>query len=254
LTEAGLAVEDTALLCQELTRTPDWQEVRRRALRENLLGKGSQARTLKLLRAVKRRVLDAQPPLAHPLPLAQFLSSRFSEAARAQLLFVLAATEDAALAQGYQRFIVPALTGTSRRAPTRQELIDFLDRQAETRPEVAAWSAATRRRWTEGFRLVLREAGLLAGKPGRESLNPLTPREEAVCFVCHALADAGVSGWPILRQPTLRYLLPTDAAAVRAARSLQDRDWWTFAQSGGFVEFTRRQPSLEDWLRHALAP
>jgi hypothetical protein len=253
LTEAGLAVEDTVALCREYARTADWEGVRNLALRENLLGKGSQARTLKLLRAVQRRVMEARPPLAHPLPLARFLAAGCSDAAKAQLLFVLAASEDAALAEGYQRVIVPALTGASRRAPATKELIEFLDRQAETRPEVAAWGAPTRRRWAEGFRLVLREVGLLTGKPGQEALNPLVPREEALCFLCHAVAEAGISGWPILRQQPLRYLLLTDVDAARAARALQDRGWWTFAQSGDFVEFTRKHPSLEDWLRDALA-
>src|SRR5947209_1456894 len=90
LTEAGLAVDDTAALCQEYAQTTDWREVRRRALQENLLGKGSQARIAKLLRAMQRRILQASPPLNRPLPLARFLSSGFSHAAKAQLLFVLA--------------------------------------------------------------------------------------------------------------------------------------------------------------------
>jgi hypothetical protein len=98
LTEAGLAVEDTALLSQEYSRTADWPAVRQRALQENLLAKGSQARTLKLLRAVQRRVVEAQSPLDRPLLLARFLASRLSEAARAQLLFVLAAAEDVVFA------------------------------------------------------------------------------------------------------------------------------------------------------------
>jgi len=254
LTEAGLAVEDTALLCREYAKTTDWPTVRRQALQENLLGKGSQARTQKLLRTVQKRVIEAQPPLSHPLALARFLASRFSDAAKAQLLFVLAVAEDVALAEGFRRVVIPVLTSASRRAPTTDDLVDFLARQAETRPEVAAWGVPTRRRWAEGFRLVLRELGILTGKPGQETLIPLTPRDEAVCFLCHAVADAGISGWPILREPSLRCLLLTDSDAVRAARSLQDRGWWNFAQSGDLVEFTRKLPSLEDCVRDALAP
>jgi hypothetical protein len=254
LTEAGLAVEDSAALCAEYTRTFDWSEVRRRALEENLLDKGSEARITKLLRAVERRVLHALPPLSSPRPLAGFLGSpRVADTAKAQLLFVLTAREDAALAEGYWRLIVPALTGFSRRAPAKAEIVGFLKEVAQVRPEVARWTDQTRLRWAEGFRLVMREAGFLTTGPGnQEALQPPVPRPETVCLLCHAVADAGVSGWPILRHEVLRLLLLADADAVRGARTLQDRGWWNFAQNDALVEFRRNHASLEQWLDHVL--
>jgi hypothetical protein len=56
----------------------------------------------------------------------------------------------------------------------------------------------------------------------------------------------------VLRHDILTLLLPTDADAVRAARTLHDRGWWTFTQSDAFIEFRRNHASLPEWLDHAL--
>lgn len=252
LTEVGLAVEDSSTLCLEYTRTKDWAEVRRRALQDNLLGKGSQARIEKLLRAVERRVLSAAPPLACPFSLARFLAADLPTAARSQLLFVLTVAEDIALAAAYNKLVVPALNGGARRVPTQADILGFLEEAAHSRPEVASWTVPTRKRWAQGFRLVLREAGLRATGIGQEMLQPPVVRAETVSFLCHALADAGFSGWTILRHEVLRPLLSSNSDSVRAARALQDRGWWSFTQNDALVEFRRQHASLEEWLDHAL--
>src|SRR5262245_45689016 len=73
LTECGLAIADTVQLCSEYAKIRSWDEVRRFALRDNVLGKGSEARITKLVRAVERRVINARPPLSRPELLARFL-------------------------------------------------------------------------------------------------------------------------------------------------------------------------------------
>src|SRR5262249_356582 len=153
-TEVGLALDDSVVLCEEYQRTRDWTEVRRRALKENLLAKGSQARIEKLLRAVERRVLQAAPPLNCPDSLARFLSADIPSAGKAQLLFVLTAADDVALATAYNELVVRGLSGVARSAPGNPEVFRFLEEVARTRPEVARWKPQTRTRWAEGFRLV----------------------------------------------------------------------------------------------------
>ena len=198
-------------------------------------------------------MIEAPPPLACPRLLAQFIASNVSDAAKAQLLFVLAAVEDVALAAAYQKLVVPSVAGVSRRVPAKADIVAFLEDVAQTRTEVAKWTKQTRLRWAEGFRLVLREVGIITGtSAGREALSPPVVRDEPICLLCHALADIGVSGWPILRHELTKLLLVTDADAIRAARALQDRGWWTYAQSGEFVEFRRNHGSLEEWMNHGL--
>jgi Putative inner membrane protein (DUF1819) len=241
------------VLCSEFVPTNDWKEVRRKARRENLLGKGSQARTDKLLRAVERRVIRAEPPLPCPRVLARYLAANVSDAAKVQLLFVLAAWEDTALREAYRRLVVPPLTGASRRVPGKPQILEFLEEEGRARPEVAKWTSQTRLRWAEGFRLVLREGGLIAGRTGdQEALQQPVPREETICLLCHGVADSGVSGWGILRHEVLKVLLVSDADAVRAARALHNRGWWTFSQSDAFIEFRRNNPSAQDWVDHVL--
>jgi hypothetical protein len=218
-----------------------------------LLAKGSQARIEKLLRAVERRVLHGAPPLDCPALLARFLAAEVPTAAKAQLFFVLTVAEDTALATAYRELVSPSLNGAARRAPAKPEILHFLEVAARTRPEVARWTVPTRTRWAEGFRLVLREAGLLTtGFGNQEVLQPPVPRPETVSFLCHAVADAGISGWSILRHEVLQTLLLTDAGAIRAARTLRDYGWWDFTQSDTLVEFRRNHTSLEEWLDHVL--
>jgi hypothetical protein len=167
---------------------------------------------------------------------------------------VLAVREDPALADAYQRLVVPALLAGLRRPPSRDAILSHLESASQAHSEVAKWSAHTRVRWSQGFRLVLREAGMIASQGSKqETLNPPVPREQTISFLCHAVAQGTQSsGWAILRHEVLRVLLLADADAVRAARDLRDRGWWTFAQSSDIVEFRPNYGTLEDWMNHVL--
>jgi hypothetical protein len=89
-------------------------------------------------------------------------------------------------------------------------------------------------------------------KSGSLEIRPPVVRDEVVAFLAHAIADRGVSGWPILRHETIMYLLFTENDALRAARALNDRGWWSFAQSGRIMEFRPVHASLEECLDHGL--
>jgi Putative inner membrane protein (DUF1819) len=251
-----LAVEDSILLCAEYSATGDWAEVKFKALQENLLGKGSRSRISKLVRAVERRFLHAPRPFDRPAAIARFLAaeSRVPAAAKAQLILTLTVSDDIALGDAFRSLVIPRVSGKGSRALHEDEIPRFLSHAAENRPEVARWSEQTRARWAQGFRLVLREAGFVAptDKSASLEIRPLVLRDEAIAFLAHAIADGGVSGWPILQHETMHNLLFTESDALRAARALGDRGWWTYAQSDRIVEFRRNHASLEDWLDHGL--
>jgi hypothetical protein len=256
LTESGLALEDSAVLCAEYIATRDWGEVKSTALRENSLGKGSRSRISKLLRAVERRIFDAAPPLHRPLAIARFLAaeSKVTAAAKVQLLLVLTVSEDRAFGDAFHALVIPAAIGTAAKVLDSEAIPCFLSNAAKDRPEVARWSEQTRARWAQGFRLVLREAGFVGStdKSTSVEIRSLVVRDEVVAFLAHMIADGGVSGWSILRHETIANLLPTESDALRAARALNDRGWWSFAQSGSIIELRRNHASLEEWLGHGL--
>ena len=164
LTETGLAVEDSIVLSAEYCSTRNWLDVKSRALKENLLGKGSRSRITKLLGAFERRILSAAPPLNIPSAVARFLvaESKVPPAAKVQLLFVLAVNDDTALADAYRALVIPAMIGASSRVVRQDDVLGFLRRTADVRTEVARWTEQTQARWVQGFRLVLREAGFVA--------------------------------------------------------------------------------------------
>ena len=256
LTESGLAVEDSIVLCAEFRSTRDWEDVKSKALKENLLGKGSRSRISKLLRAVERRIFQAPSPLDHPLAVTRFLAAerKVPAVAKAQLLFVLAVNDDIALRDAFCRLIVAGANGSVSKSLAQDEIRRFLSDAAELRPEVEQWTEQTRARWSQGLRLVLREAGFVTptDKSACLEIRPPVVRDEVVAFLAHAIADRGVSGWPILRHDTMKYLLFTETDALRAARALNDRGWWSYAQSDRIMEFRRNHASLEEWLDHGL--
>ncbi len=256
LTESGLAVDDSIVLCAEYRSNTDWEAVKSKALKENLLGKGSRSRISKLLRAVERRIIHAPPPLDHPGAITRFLAAerRVPAVAKAQLLFVLASNDDIALRDAVCRLIAAGATGSVSRSFVHDEIGRFLSDAAELKPEVAQWTEQTRARWSQGLRLVLREAGFVTStdKSAPLEIRPPVVRNEVVSFLAHALADRGVSGWPILRHEIMKYLLFSESDALRAARALNDRGWWSYAQSDRIIEFRRNNASLEEWLDNGL--
>ena len=219
LTESGLAVEDTIALCAAYSATKDWDEVRSKALKENILGKGSRSRILKLIRAVERRIVHAAPPLDHPIAISRFLAAdaKVPTTAKTQLLFVLAVLEDIALGEAFRTLVLPGVAGTGSRLLSADDIRLFLSRAAETRSEVARWTEETRSRWAQGLRLVLREAGFVgsADQNGTIDLRPPVVRDEVVALLGHAMADRGLSGWPALRHDPLNILLFTESDALR---------------------------------------
>jgi hypothetical protein len=256
LTESGLAAEDSVVLCAEYYSTRDWEQVKSKAQKENLLGKGSRSRISKLLRAVERRILEAPPPLDRPVSVARFLAAERNvpAGAKAQLFLVLAVNDDIALADAYRALVIPAASKNASRLLHSDEISRFLKHAAETRPEIAQWTEQTQARWAQGFRLVMREAGLVAStnKSAVLEIRPPVVRDEVIAFLAHAIADSGVSGWPILRHEVMADLLFTENDALRAARALNDRGWWSYAQSDRIIEFRRNHASLEEWLDHGL--
>ena len=198
----------------------------------------------------------AAPPLDHPIAISRFLAAdaKVPTAAKTQLLFVLAVLEDLALGDAFRTLVLPGLAGTRSRLLSVDDISCFLNRAAETRSEVARWTEQTRSRWGQGLRLVLREAGFVGSddKNGTIDLRPPVVRDEVIALLCHAVEDRGLSGWPILRHAPLNILLPNESDALRAARALNSRGWWSFAQSGHIMEFLRNHASLEEWLDHGL--
>jgi len=130
LTETGLAVEDTITLCGAYSATKDWDEVRSKALKENLLGKGSRSRIFKLIRAVERRIVHAAPPLDHPIAISRFLAAdaKVPTTAKTQLLFVLAVLEDLALGETFRTLVFPGVAGTGSRLLSADDIRNFLTR------------------------------------------------------------------------------------------------------------------------------
>ena len=116
------------------------------------------------------------------------------------------------------------------------------------------WTEQTRARWSQGFRLVLREAGFIAStdKAAPAEIRPPVVRDEVVAFLAHAIADGGASGSPILMHDAIKNLLFTQSDTFRAARALNDRGWWSYAQSDRIMEFRRTHASLEEWLDYGL--
>jgi hypothetical protein len=104
LTESGLAVEDSIVLCAEYRLNSDWKVVKSKAMKDNLLGKGSRSRISKLLRAVERRIFEAPSPLDRPIYVTRFLAAEKNvpTAAKSQLLLVLAVNDDLALADAHE--------------------------------------------------------------------------------------------------------------------------------------------------------
>jgi len=256
LTESGLAVEDSIVLCAEYCSTRDWDAVKSKALKENLLSKGSRSRIFKLLRSVERRIFQAPPPLNRPISAARFLAAetKVPMAAKSQLLLVLAINDDIALADAFRALVIPAAVSSGSRLLHHDEIRRFLRQASESRPELGRWTEQTQARWSQGFRLVLREAGLVAAteKSASIEIRPPVVRDEAIAFLAQAVAESGVSGWPIVRHKVMKDLLFAENNALRAARALSDRGWWSFAQSGRIMEFRPNYASLEEWLDHGL--
>ena len=157
-----------------------------------------------------------------------------SEPERGLTAYVLLALHDRLVADLGTCWLFPLL----RRAPAELRVADvlgFLDRAAENRAEVAAWSDQTRKSVAQKYAASVRDFGLAKGTIRKVTIRPAL-YGAPVRLLVRALRLAGVRPLDLVRSPTFRLLAIDNHEVIDALGELNRLGAVRFRMQGDVIE------------------
>ncbi|RKY59328.1 MAG: hypothetical protein DRP94_03905 [Candidatus Latescibacterota bacterium] len=250
LQRGGIGLDETVRLLKAYGQHGSWEEVRRLALRENILGKTSDHTVEDILRAFKRRFLcDLGLP---PVELvSQMVGTDLPEAARRQVLFPYFLVSDPLVKRCYCDLVLERLT-SNRATLTGAEVVRHLETLSLDHPELTRWASYLRRRWARGFLTLLRRFGLMEPHPGN-TLRRFFILPEPFAFFWLWFWERGSSFWDAWGQELWRLLQADERRRDELLAEGQVRGWWTYQRSRDIVHFQPKFDDLKGWIRNGLA-
>ena len=200
---------------------------------DNCIARRSVAARRKIWKELKARyILDTEHRLFAAF-LQEWRRCR-SEPERGLTAYMLLALHDRLVADLGVGWLCPLL----RRAPAELRVADvlgFVERAAENRPEVAAWSDHTRTAVAQKYAASVRDFGLARGTLRKVTVRPAL-HAAPVRLLVRALRLAGVGPLDLVRAPIFRLLALEGYEVVDALGELNGRDALRFRMQGDVVE------------------
>jgi hypothetical protein len=182
----GAVYEESMMLLGEYARSGNWKVVKDKALRENLLKKGSSVWIENIFRAVKRRLFADNGPLPSGEEVSKFVLCNIPKSSKIQTLYQYVCHSDPLVERVITGLVGPILTryGTSRL--TKQMYFEFLEGEAKDHPELRSWSSVVYTTWQRKFFAFLRHTEIMERAPNIEIREPIV-RVEPFTFFLYGL-------------------------------------------------------------------
>jgi Putative inner membrane protein (DUF1819) len=244
LQNVGLVLDETETLLAAFVEAQDWQEVRRRALDDNLLGKRSTTTVRHILKVIRRRYLEPPSWLPTPDLVGRFFSRPpVSARAKTQVAFLYVLAEDRLVREAIQTLVLDPLPAHLH----LEEALGFLRGLEREHATVAGWQPYLRRRWSSGLLTLLREVGFLDSSPSSPVRKPIVQPSAFALIACWLVAHTPTRRAG-LDHDAFRYWALDDSERSALLRAGNERGWWTYAAAGGLLEFTPAFGSLEELI------
>ena len=246
----GPLYDETILLLCEFNTRGNWEQVEQTAYTDNLLKKRSKRWINSILGYVRKRYLDPHPPLPLGKDLAKFIAAPVPRRAKIQVLYQYICESDPLIDRLILGLIAPSIRKYGAFLLTKAALSAFLDKEANTHPEIEKWTAITKEKWQGDFYSFLRHTGIMQKAP-RVEVRKLPVSVEAFAFFVYGLVDSGFSPTDLFGSPVFsRYFMSKIEIEGKLAEC-QVRGWLQYRSAGGISELKLEYATLRDWI-HAL--
>jgi len=247
----GAIYEESMIVLGEYARVKDWEILKDKILRENLLKKGSSAWIDNILRIVKLRFSVDSGSLPSSKHVSKLILCDVPKFSKIQVLYQYVCHSDPLVDRVITGLVEPILVRYATSKLTKRMYFEFLDREAESHPELKSWSPTVYTTWQRKFFAFLRHSGIMEKAPNVEIRKPVI-RVEPFTFFLYGLIDKGSSGLEVINSPLWRRYFMNEEDVEHALSLAQERSWIEFRRLGSIVELTTNFCSLEEWLDGAL--
>jgi len=247
----GAIYEETIMLLKQFAHEENWNVVRERVFRENLLKKSSSAWIKDILRAVKHRFFVDKGLLPSGKQVSRFVSSSVSKSSKIQVLYQYICDSDPLVDRLIIGLVGPPLLKYGTSKLSKEMFYGFLKEEAENHHELRLWSPSVSGKWQRSFFAFLRSSGIMDKAPSLRIRKPVIRIEPFVFFV-YGLLDKNFSGLEVVKSSLWRRYFMSEDDIEYALSSAQERGWLQYRRMGSIMELTPSYRSLEDWLNGAL--
>lgn len=251
LQRVGAVYEESLILLSMYARDGDWRVVTEKAIRENLLKKGSSRWTENILRAVKHRFFADRSPLPSGRQISKFVENELPKSSKIQVLYQYICHSDLLVDRAITGLVGPLLMQYGVARLTKQMYLTFMDEEAKGHPELRSWSSMVYTTWHRKFFAFLRHSGIMEKAPSVEIRKPVVRVEPFTLFL-YGLIDNGLSGLKAVNNPLWKRYFMNEDDVEQSLSAAQERGWVEYRRLGSIVELTTRFRSLEEWLDGAL--
>jgi hypothetical protein len=244
LQRVGSLVNESLIVLTEYAKFKDWKKTTETIISKNLLAKRS-SQTLKgILKAIEKRFLTNYAYLPSCDVLAKAIEKNMSKTIKVQLLYPYICESDFLIKKLLLNLVVEKIHYSA--VLSKNDVLEFLENEAENHPELKKWSDYLKRRWTRGFLAFLRDFGIMEKAPSNRLLKPLV-RVESFTFFMLGLLEKKLSPNEIFHNEIWKLYFIRTNELENLLIDAQAQGWVNYSKAGDIIEIKSKY-QLERWL------
>ncbi len=227
----GALIDEAFAVFSAMHTGMDIAEVREQALSGKLLRQRSGENRRRIWELVQKRYL--QPHIVWLREAICSASDQGSEStAFRSLLYLLYALRDRLTFD----FVTESLwvAAQPERVVSRNDVLDFLDHEADGQPQTKRWTEGTRTKLAGSILTALRDFGVLSGRQKKVLAIPVLPTRTAEVIV-RILIGEGVRGRAVIESPLWRLFFLSESDVVAILGKLAREHVIRFEKAGSIV-------------------
>jgi hypothetical protein len=245
LQRVGSLINESFIVLTEYDRVKDWQQVKEKVISQNLLNKQSSRTIQGILAAIHKRFFRDHKFLPSAELLAKAITKDIPRNAKIQLLYPYICESDHLIKNIISNFVANKIS-QSQLILTKNDILEFLEKEEETHPELKKWSDYLKGRWIRGFLAFLRDFNIMEKAPSNRLIKP-SLRIETFTFFMLGLLDKKSNTKEVLKNEIWHLYFLNDAEIENYLVEVQARGWIYYLRTGEILEL-RSKYNLGEWL------
>jgi hypothetical protein len=245
LQRVGSLINESLVVLTEYDKVKDWQKVKEKVISQNLLNKQSSQTIQGILAAIHKRFFGDHKFLPPAELLAKAITKNIPRNAKIQLLYPYICESDYLVKNMVSNFVANKIN-QSQPILTKNDVLEFLEKEKKTHPELQKWSDYLKGRWTRGFLAFLRDFNIMEKAPSNRLIKPPL-RIETFTFFMLGLLDKKLNIKEILKNEIWHLYFLKNAEIENFLVEAQARGWIYYSRAGEIIEL-RPKYNLEGWL------
>jgi predicted transcriptional regulator len=245
LQRVGSLINESFIVLTEYDKVRDWRQVKEKIISQNLLNKQSSQTIQGILTAIHKRFFRNHEFLPSVELLAKVIARNIYKIVKIQLLYPYICESDH-LVKNMILNLVANKINQSQIILTKNDVLEFLEKEQRTHPELKKWSDYLKGRWTGGFLAFLRDFNIMEKAPSNRLIKS-SLRIETFTFFMLGLLDKKLSTKEILKNEIWRLYFLKNAEIEHFLVETQARGWIHYLRAGEVIELKPKY-DLEGWL------